>query len=197
MASSSDLNSGRTWLSQPATPSSPQSSPGSTAGTTTTPSSVESLDNLPKTTLEKVAAQQHSQSHRNGVSLTEVVQTIKPKDFLSVHKAPCSRQGFLTGIGAGAGIGAIRWIMGLPVPKAANWAVGTGAAAALAQYEFCQWRRRQEREKMKRVVEVYDRKQAEMKAKEEQQKKRREEEERLRRDKEEEERTRRSWYRFW
>lgn len=72
----------------------------------------------------------------------------------------------MTGIGAGAGIGVLRWIMGLPIPKAANWGVGCGIVGAMAQYEYCQWQRRKEKEKMQRVVAVYTKKQAENRAKE-------------------------------
>jgi cytochrome c oxidase assembly protein subunit 20 len=34
--------------------------------------------------------------------------------------------------------------------------------ANIIQYEYCQYRRREEKSRMKRVVEVYDQKQAEM-----------------------------------
>ncbi|KAK4122059.1 cytochrome oxidase biogenesis protein, Cox20 subunit [Parathielavia appendiculata] len=126
-------------------------------------------------------------------TLTEAVQTIKPSDFLTFHQAPCSRTGLLTGIGTGAAVGVMRWIMGLPIPRAANWAVGTGALAAMGQYEYCQFRRRQEREKVKRVVEVYAAKQA----REKREKEEAERKERERIAKEEEERRRTSWWRFW
>ncbi|KAK0609918.1 hypothetical protein B0T17DRAFT_501136, partial [Bombardia bombarda] len=130
-------------------------------------------------------------------SLTEVVQTIKPADFLTVHQTPCARQGFLTGIGGGAAVGALRWVMGMPIPRAANWGVGVGALSALVQYEYCQYLRRQEREKMKRVVEVYDRKQAESRAQEEEM--RRRERRRIAEAEaaERERRAGRGWWRFW
>lgn len=118
--------------------------------------------------------------------------TIKPSDFLTFHQAPCARTGLLTGIGAGVTVGAMRWIMGLPVPRAANWAVGTGVLGAIGQYEYCQFRRHQEREKVKRVVEVYAAKQKKEKEEEE----RREREKALARAKEEEDK-RRKWWRFW
>lgn len=124
--------------------------------------------------------------------MADAWRSIKADDFLSVHQAPCSRQGFLTGIGSGGAIGFLRFVLGTPVPKAANWAVGVGMAAAIAQYEFCQYRRRQEREKIKRVVEVYDRKQAEARRLEEEAKREREtreEEARLK--------AQRRWYKFW
>ncbi|KAK1831037.1 hypothetical protein QBC39DRAFT_372347 [Podospora conica] len=93
-------------------------------------------------------------------SLTDVVTTIKPADFLSVHQTPCAQRGFLTGIGAGMGIGGLRWVLGLPLTRAANWAVGAGAVAAALQYEWCQHQRREERAKMVRMVEVYTARQA-------------------------------------
>lgn len=37
----------------------------------------------------------------------------------------------------------------------ANWAVGGALSGAVASYEYCQWKRRQERVRMKRAVEVY------------------------------------------
>lgn len=45
-------------------------------------------------------------------TIGEAVGTIKAEDFLSVHHAPCSRQGLLTGIGGGAGVGALRFVLG-------------------------------------------------------------------------------------
>jgi cytochrome c oxidase assembly protein subunit 20 len=55
-------------------------------------------------------------------------------------------------------------VLGAGVPKAANWAVGVGVLGAVVQYEVCQASLRQEREKMRRIVKVYDQKQAEIKA---------------------------------
>ncbi|KAB5545773.1 hypothetical protein GE09DRAFT_1289286 [Coniochaeta sp. 2T2.1] len=130
-------------------------------------------------------------------SISDVITTIKPADILSVHQAPCSRSGFLTGIGSGAAIGGLRFILGSGVPKAANWAVGAGVLGAVLQYEYCQASRRAEREKMKRVVEVYDRKQGEMKREEDRRRVEREQMERL---KEKEERTKqeeRGWWKVW
>ncbi|KAL2266714.1 hypothetical protein VTJ83DRAFT_6066 [Remersonia thermophila] len=125
-------------------------------------------------------------------TLTEALTSIKPSDFLTIHQAPCVRPGLLTGIGVGAAVGAIRWIMGLPIPRAANWAVGTGLAAAAGRYEYCQFQRRQEREKVRRVVQVY----AEKQAKEKREKEERERREREAREKEEAER-RKGWWKFW
>lgn len=112
-----------------------------------------------------------------------------------MHQAPCARTGLLTGIGSGAAVGALRWVMGLPVPRAANWAVGAGVLAAAGQYEYCQFRRREEREKVRRVVEVYGRQQAALREKEKEERERKAREERERAA--EEERRSRRWWRPW
>ncbi|KAG7294128.1 hypothetical protein NEMBOFW57_004192 [Staphylotrichum longicolle] len=80
--------------------------------------------------------------------------------------------------------------MGLPIPRAANWAVGTGTLAAVLEYEYCQLKRRQEREKVKRVVEVYAAKQ--VREREEEAARRRERERA-----EQEAREKKAWWRFW
>ncbi|KAK4225449.1 hypothetical protein QBC38DRAFT_483045 [Podospora fimiseda] len=98
--------------------------------------------------------------------LLTAASTITPSDFLTFHQTPCARTGLLTGIGIGSGVGILRYILGLPIPRAANWAVGSGVLASIGQYEYCQFRRRQEKEKVKRVVEVYGKVQAEQRAKE-------------------------------
>ena len=116
----------RTWLATPPTsedPSSPNSTL-STSATTSTPS--------PPNTANP----------QQRVTIGDAVSNIKPADFLKVHQSPCSQQGFLTGIGTGATVGILRWVFGLPIPRAANWAVGTGALGALLQYEYCQYQRR-------------------------------------------------------
>ncbi|ROW07252.1 hypothetical protein VMCG_03804 [Cytospora schulzeri] len=97
----------------------------------------------------------------------EAAKMIKPEDLLKVHQAPCSREGFLTGIGSGAAVGFIRYIAGAPIPKSANWAVGSGVGLSILAYEYCQYKRRVERTNMKRVVEVVSKKQAEVKKQEE------------------------------
>ncbi|CAK7270041.1 hypothetical protein SEPCBS119000_003884 [Sporothrix epigloea] len=99
-------------------------------------------------------------------SVADAVKSIKASDFLAVYQVPCARQGFLTGIGGGAVVGALRYILGAGVPKAANWAVGAFALGGIVSFEVCQAARRAEAAKMKRVVEVYDRKQADMRQRE-------------------------------
>lgn len=155
--------------------------------TTTSSSSSSSSDATPN---PQPQPPQTSRSHHP--TLTDAVSTITPTSFATFHTAPCARSGLLTGIGAGSALGVLRWVMGLPIPRAANWAVGTGVLAAMGQYEYCQYGRRQEREKVKRVVEVYQAKQ--VREKEEEERRRREKEEQER---EERERRGRGWWRFW
>lgn len=45
-----------------------------------------------------------------GSSLSEAVKTIKPEDFLEVHKSACGRQGLMSGIVAGAVVGGLRFV---------------------------------------------------------------------------------------
>lgn len=45
-------------------------------------------------------------------SVGEAAKMIKPEDLFKVHQAPCSREGFLTGIGSGAAVGFLRYIAG-------------------------------------------------------------------------------------
>lgn len=101
----------------------------------------------------------------------------------------------MTGIGGGSVIGVVRYIVGASIPKAANWAVGAFALTSILSYEYCQAKRRDELVKMKRVVEVYNRKQGEMKQKEEEAKRKKQQRQA------EEEAARvaaqKSWYKFW
>jgi cytochrome c oxidase assembly protein subunit 20 len=84
-----------------------------------------------------------------------------------------------------------------PIPKAANWAVGTFVFAAFGNYEFCLYRRRLERAHMKRAVEIIDRKKVE---KEEAARLKREERRRLKEEadkKAEEDAKRKASWKFW
>ncbi|KAK4215557.1 putative mitochondrial cytochrome c oxidase protein 20-like protein [Rhypophila decipiens] len=133
------------------------------------------------------------QQPKKGPTLSDV--EIKPTDFLTVHHRPCARQGFMTGIAGGVGMMGIRFIAGSPAMKAAHWGVGTFAGASILGWEYCRFQRRKEAEKMKRVVEVYDHRQAELAL----EKKKKMEEEQARKRLEEEEAAKRkgtSW-KFW
>jgi hypothetical protein len=83
-----------------------------------------------------------------------------------------------------------------PIPKAANWAVGTFVFVAFANHEFCQYRRFLEKSHMKRAVEIIDRKKAvkEAEAKQKREERRRRKEEA---DKAAEEAAKKSSWKFW
>ncbi|TRX95726.1 hypothetical protein FHL15_003280 [Xylaria flabelliformis] len=120
------------------------------------------------------------------------MQSIKSDDFFRVHQIPCAREGFMTGIGAGAAVGVGRYFVGARASKAANWAFGAFLLGSVIQWEYCQAQRRKERAAMARVVEVIDRKQAEKNAQAaETARLRREAEERARQEAE------KRWYKFW
>ncbi|KAF4957709.1 hypothetical protein FGADI_2948 [Fusarium gaditjirri] len=88
----------------------------------------------------------------NRPTISEAVSMIKKDDFTNVANTPCARQGFITGIASGAGIGGLR-SEGNP-GSAANWAVGVFVLGSMASYEWCQYLRREERRQMKRHIEV-------------------------------------------
>lgn len=78
-----------------------------------------------------------------------------------------------------------------PIPKAANWAVGSGAMVSIIAYEYCQYQRRVERANMKRVVEVVTKKQAEEKKLADEKKKLQQE------TPTQPQAAQKSWYKFW
>ncbi|KAL2752066.1 hypothetical protein ACRALDRAFT_2030303 [Sodiomyces alcalophilus JCM 7366] len=126
-------------------------------------------------------------------TIRDAVKTIKAEDFLNVGKVPCARNGYIYGIMIGGLVGGFKFIMKAPVPKVANWAVGSTIAGAAASFEWCQYRRRQERVRMQRAVEVF---QHSMKEKQrEAEAKRLEQEEAAK--KEAEATKQRSWYTLW
>ncbi|KAI1822569.1 hypothetical protein F4861DRAFT_540846 [Xylaria intraflava] len=124
-------------------------------------------------------------------TFTDGVQSIKSDDFFRVHQMPCARDGFMTGIGAGTVVGAVRYIAGARVPKAANWACGAFLLGSIIQYEYCQAQRRKELAAVARAVQIMDRREAEKKARAtEVMRLRQEAEEKARQDQ-------KSWYKFW
>ncbi|KAK7757346.1 hypothetical protein SLS62_000358 [Diatrype stigma] len=152
-------------------------------------SNPESQDGVPTSRPEGGETQQPPAARP---TLKDGIQTIKPDDFFSVHKIPCARQGLLTGIGAGAVVGAGRYIFGARIPKAANWAFGTFVLGSVIQFELCQAARYQEKAAMARAVEIIDRKKAEKAAAAE-------EAALLSREAQEKAAAaaKKSWYRFW
>ncbi|KAG9501048.1 hypothetical protein J7337_006731 [Fusarium musae] len=90
----------------------------------------------------------------NRPTISEAVSMIKKDDFANVANTPCARQGFITGIASGAGVGGLRFVLKGNPGSAANWAVGMFVLGSMASYEWCQYLRREERRQMKRHIEV-------------------------------------------
>lgn len=55
---------------------------------------------------------QQQQQTQQRPTFTEGVQSIKSDDFLKIHRMPCARSGFMTGIAAGAVVGMGRFVFG-------------------------------------------------------------------------------------
>ncbi|EGX96366.1 hypothetical protein CCM_01022 [Cordyceps militaris CM01] len=123
-------------------------------------------------------------------TIAHAVASIKTEDFAKVANAPCSRNGFMTGIVTGAAAGGLKLVVRSNWAKAANWAVGMFVLGAAASYEYCQYSRRVEKRNMKRAVEVHAENQRLQAAKLAE---RRE----LARKLEERKAAERRWYKFW
>ncbi|ATY63100.1 Cox20 FAM36A [Cordyceps militaris] len=146
-------------------------------------------------------------------TIAHAVASIKTEDFAKVANAPCSRNGFMTGIVTGAAAGGLKLVVRCKGflhytkqtkghraneastavanwAKAANWAVGMFVMGAAASYEYCQYSRRVEKRNMKRAVEVHAENQRLQAAKLAE---RRE----LARKLEERKAAERRWYKFW
>ncbi|POR36139.1 Cytochrome c oxidase protein 20, mitochondrial [Tolypocladium paradoxum] len=109
--------------------------------------------------VEQRDGQQQQQQDGSGTpnarpTITDAVSMIKKEDFANVASTPCARQGFLTGIASGAGLGGLKFVLHGNANKAANWAVGMFVLGSVASYEYCQYQRRSERTQMKRHIEV-------------------------------------------
>ncbi|PFH57687.1 hypothetical protein XA68_14697 [Ophiocordyceps unilateralis] len=125
-------------------------------------------------------------------TISDAIATISKKDLLQVASLPCAREGFLTGIAAGAGLGGLKFLLHGNVPKSVNWAVGIFVVGSAASYEYCQFRRRAQRLRLIRQMEIVNDQRRELarKAAEEKETRRREEEE-------ERAKAQKSWYKFW
>ncbi|KAL6899008.1 hypothetical protein GGI43DRAFT_76457 [Trichoderma evansii] len=124
-------------------------------------------------------------------AFSAAVSMIKKEDFTNIANTPCARQGLLTGIGAGAGLGGLKFVIQGNAAKSANWAVGFFMLGSIASYEYCQYLRRAEKIQMKRHIEVVTQN------KKEQAKKLAEERREQQRIEEEQKARNRAWYKFW
>ncbi|KAL9639325.1 MAG: hypothetical protein Q9204_001159 [Flavoplaca sp. TL-2023a] len=118
---------------------------GKTYDTFNYPATIENKDSLPGANSKTLIERQKEPG------FVEALKTIKLQDFKEVHKKPCTREGFLTGIGAAFATGGVRAILGAPIFTACNWAVGAFAFGSFAMHEYCQAKRRREKEGIQKV----------------------------------------------
>ncbi|KAL8991335.1 MAG: hypothetical protein Q9177_000208 [Variospora cf. flavescens] len=122
----------------------------------------ENISSLPGAHQGKVSKQQPTNA-----GLFDALRSIQLGDFGEVHKKPCTREGFLTGIAAGFGIGGIRAILGAPIFTACSWAVGAFVFGSFAMHEYCQQKRRMEKAGIQRINAALDEKKVELERKRE------------------------------
>lgn len=73
----------------------------------------------------------------------------------------------LPGIGAGSGIGVLRFVLGASVSTSCIWAVASTNLVGVAGYEWCQRKRRIEKDRIRQAVKVLEQRQREKEAEEE------------------------------
>ncbi|KAL9031084.1 MAG: hypothetical protein Q9196_000847 [Gyalolechia fulgens] len=127
-------------------PSNPSASTGKTYETFNYAATADNMNGLPG------ANGKTARGPPASAGVTDALKTIKIDDFKEVHRKPCTREGFLTGIGAGFGIGGIRAILG------GTWAVGAFAFGSFAMHEYCQQKRRLEKAGIQRINAALDEK---------------------------------------
>ncbi|KAI9316996.1 hypothetical protein BX666DRAFT_2027070 [Dichotomocladium elegans] len=93
-----------------------------------------------------------SNNHNEKPTVTDAFKTIKLEDFKDVGKIPCARNSLLYGMGAGLGLGSIRFFVKRSVPSAANWAVAAFCGVSAIAFEMCQMDRKQKLEKLHLIV---------------------------------------------
>ncbi|OAD67496.1 hypothetical protein PHYBLDRAFT_151404 [Phycomyces blakesleeanus NRRL 1555(-)] len=86
----------------------------------------------------------------------ETATTVKLEDFKDVPKIPCARNAMLYGMGAGTGVGAVRYLMKQRIPTAANWAVAVFCGVSAVSFELCQMARKQKLEKLQLIIKATD-----------------------------------------
>ncbi|KAL8674766.1 MAG: hypothetical protein Q9168_000850 [Polycauliona sp. 1 TL-2023] len=130
---------------QPSASSDKTGSSGKSYDTFDYPASTENKQNLPGANHHNLVGKQKEPG------IVDALKTIRLQDFKEVHKKPCTREGFLAGIGAAFATGGVRAILGAPIFTACSWAVGAFAFGSFAMHEYCQGKRRQEKEGIQRV----------------------------------------------
>lgn len=98
-----------------ASPSSPNNStPNNTAGSDNDQNKkaeAAAMERFAEVSLKSVPLPEGFDPNKRA-TVSDAFKTIKSDDLLKVHQAPCSRDGFITGIGSGAAIGFLRYIVG-------------------------------------------------------------------------------------
>lgn len=155
---------------QPSGASDASAPTGKTYDTFNYPATAENVNSLPGANGFKASKQQPTNA-----GVLDALKSIRLVDFTEVHKKPCTREGFLTGIGAGFGIGGVRAILGgtfdmtehqsqyrlttvAPVFTVCSWAVGAFVFGSFAMHEYCQQKRRMEKAGMHRINAALDEK---------------------------------------
>ena len=96
--------------------------------------------------------------HIKDFTVLDAARAIRFSEFRELHRRPCVRDALMLGITSGAAAGGVTAIWGKPIPKAANWAVGSFCAMSFAAYQICLTRRQYEKQGMQRAVEIIDKK---------------------------------------
>ncbi|KAK6357298.1 hypothetical protein TWF718_001615 [Orbilia javanica] len=132
---------------------------------------------------------------RQKASFSDAIKSINWDSLSNIHKTPCARQTFLTGIATGFAFGGVKLVLRAPLYSACNWAVGMFTATSWVVWEACEWRRGREQDGMIRAMQIIEYKKLER------EKKLEERREQLRVQKEEEERLKREaekrWWKPW
>ncbi|KAL8662569.1 MAG: hypothetical protein Q9202_004621 [Teloschistes flavicans] len=89
-------------------------------------------------------------------TLADAFKTVRLEHLKEVHKKPCARESFLTGIGAGFVVGGARAVLGGPVFVACSWAVATFSFTSFGMYEYCQRKRKIEKSNVKKMQEALE-----------------------------------------
>lgn len=89
----------------------PNQTPGSAGDEQARKSQAAAMERFAEVSLKSVPLPEGVDPNKRA-TVGEAFKTIKSEDILKVHQAPCSRDGFITGIGSGAAVGFLRYIVG-------------------------------------------------------------------------------------
>jgi cytochrome c oxidase assembly protein subunit 20 len=80
------------------------------------------------------------------------------QDFKHLHETPCTRPAFLYGIGSGFVLAGVQFALGASLRKATSWALGSFLGVSVLIYEGCHFRREREKERVRLIQEVMNKK---------------------------------------